>query len=84
MFYILFTLDTTERTTCEQVLWQASAVHLQFTASACWADQGSATGAAVNAEAKMVGSLITEGGDFSSRPHFQLAMLVLRRMEHIL
>ena len=53
MFYILFTLDTTEHTTSEQVLWQASAVHLQFTASACWADQGGATGAAVNAEAKM-------------------------------
>ena len=33
--------------------------------SACWADQGE--GDVCSAEAKMLGSLITEGGDFKSR-----------------
>lgn len=35
-----------------------------YSASACWADQGED---ARNAEAKIMGSRITEGGDFKSR-----------------
>lgn len=35
-----------------------------YSASACWADQGED---ARNAEAKIMGSRITEGGDFNSR-----------------
>lgn len=51
---------------------------LESCASACWADQGKeGEGAACKAEAKIVGSRITEGGDFKSRHMAHVRLLHL-------